>query len=54
MTTEDTPVPGPDLASTYDLSPNQTARYQRDGHVLLRGVASADELRIYRPPSPLP
>jgi len=39
----------PDLSEPYRLSPAQIAQYQRDGHILLRGVASADEVAAYRP-----
>lgn len=39
----------PDLASDYPLSPEHAASYRRDGHVLLREVASADEVAAYRP-----
>ncbi len=39
----------PDLAQDYALSPDQIACFQRDGHLLLRGVASSDEIAAYRP-----
>lgn len=38
----------PDLASEYALSPDQIAGFGRDGHVLLRGVASSSEVSAYR------
>lgn len=39
----------PDLTEEYALTAAQIARYQRDGHVLLRGVASPAEIAAYRP-----
>lgn len=39
----------PDLASDYRLSDEQIASYQRDGHVLLRGVCTPEEIARYRP-----
>jgi len=39
----------PDLAQEYPLSPEQVAAFQRDGHILLRGVASQEEVAAYRP-----
>lgn len=39
----------PALDDAYPLSAEQIASYQRDGHILLRGVATADELAVYRP-----
>jgi hypothetical protein len=39
----------PDLAQDFPLSDAQRARYQRDGHLLLRGVASPAEIAAYRP-----
>lgn len=39
----------PDLSETYRLTPDQVAAYRRDGHVLLRGVASPSEIAAYRP-----
>ncbi len=39
----------PDLAQDYELSADRVARYQRDGHILLRGVASPAEIAAYRP-----
>ena len=39
----------PDLSSDYPLSPEQTAAYQKDGHVLLRGVCSPAEVAAYEP-----
>ncbi len=40
--------PLPDLASEYALAPEQTAAFQRDGHVLLRGVCKPEEIAVYR------
>ncbi len=39
----------PDLAQEYTLSPEQVKSYQQNGHILLRGVASATEVAAYRP-----
>src|SRR5919197_4117450 len=39
----------PDLAQEYPASADRVARYRRDGHLLLRQVASPDEIRAYRP-----
>lgn len=39
------PVPEAD----YRVSPEQIAQYHRDGHILLRGVASQAEIDAYRP-----
>jgi ectoine hydroxylase-related dioxygenase (phytanoyl-CoA dioxygenase family) len=39
----------PDLAEGYALSAERFARYRRDGHILLRGVASPEEMTAYRP-----
>src|SRR5438067_10780563 len=39
----------PDLAHEYALSADRIARYRHDGHILLRGVASAEEVAAYRP-----
>lgn len=38
----------PDLSADYSVDPSQAEAYQRDGHVLLRGVASKDEVAAYR------
>ena len=38
----------PDLSSHYGLSAEQRTAYRRDGHVLLRGVASPDEASASR------
>lgn len=37
----------PDLSSDYPLEPASIEAYQRDGHVLLRNVASKEELKAY-------
>ncbi len=39
----------PGLSTEYPLSPEQCASYSRDGHIFLRGVASVEEVRLYRP-----
>lgn len=44
-----TPLTLPDLAETYAVSPGQAEQYQRDGHILLRGVASRAEIGVYLP-----
>jgi hypothetical protein len=38
----------PDLSASYDVSAEQSAGFQRDGHILLRSVASAEEVAAYR------
>lgn len=38
----------PKLDTSYPLSPSQVESYRRDGHVLLRGVCSAEEIAAYR------
>jgi ectoine hydroxylase-related dioxygenase (phytanoyl-CoA dioxygenase family) len=39
----------PDLSSDYPLTQEQIDAFQRDGHILLRGVLSPEEVRAYRP-----
>jgi len=39
----------PDLSDDYTLTSEQIASYQRDGHILLRGVLSPAEVAAYRP-----
>ncbi len=39
----------PDLAGRYGLDTEQIRAFRRDGHILLRGVASAREAAAYRP-----
>ena len=39
----------PDLSSDYLLTSEQIAGFQRDGHILLRGVLSPEEIAAYRP-----
>jgi ectoine hydroxylase-related dioxygenase (phytanoyl-CoA dioxygenase family) len=39
----------PSLDDRYDLGPDAVASYQKDGHVLLRRVASPDEVGAFRP-----
>lgn len=38
----------PDLTSDYALLPGQVESYRQNGHVLLRGVANAQEVQVYR------
>lgn len=38
----------PDLSQSYPLSDEKVAEYQANGHVLVRGLASASELEPYR------
>jgi hypothetical protein len=38
----------PELSASYDVSAEQAAGFQRDGHILLRSVASAEEVSAYR------
>jgi ectoine hydroxylase-related dioxygenase (phytanoyl-CoA dioxygenase family) len=38
----------PDLGASYDVSPEQVAEFQRNGHILLRSVASSEEVAAYR------
>lgn len=44
-TTEDLPH----LSRPYALTSQQVEEYQKDGHILLRGVAGAQEIAAYRP-----
>ncbi len=39
----------PDLRRDYPLTPAQVAQFQRDGHILLRGLATPAEVAAYRP-----
>jgi ectoine hydroxylase-related dioxygenase (phytanoyl-CoA dioxygenase family) len=39
----------PDLSQEYPVSKEQVKAYQRDGHIMLRGVASTAEVSAYRP-----
>jgi ectoine hydroxylase-related dioxygenase (phytanoyl-CoA dioxygenase family) len=39
----------PDLSQEFVLSADRIARYRRDGHISLRGVASVAEIAAYRP-----
>ena len=39
----------PQLDSDYRLTTDQIAQYRRDGHILLRGVASQSEAAAYEP-----
>lgn len=39
----------PQLNSPYSVSTAQQAEYQKNGHVLLRGIVSAEEMAVYRP-----
>ena len=47
MTTQTSTLP--ELASDYPLTKQQIVQFQRDGHILLRGVATKDEIAAYRP-----
>lgn len=38
-----------DLSEDYNLSPEQAAEYQANGHILLRQVATTAEMDVYRP-----
>jgi len=38
-----------DLAKPYLIAPDQSAQYHRDGHILLRDVASEEEIDYFRP-----
>lgn len=42
------PVTFPDLSSEYELSAEQVSQFQTNGHVLLREVAKAHEIQVYR------
>jgi ectoine hydroxylase-related dioxygenase (phytanoyl-CoA dioxygenase family) len=42
-------IPLPALDREYPVSADQVAQFRRDGHRLLRGVASAEEVAAYRP-----
>lgn len=44
-----TDVELPELSDAYPVTADQIARYQRDGHILLRHVASTAEVTAYRP-----
>ena len=48
MTTISQPSNLPDLSSDYPITAEQIAAYQRDGHILLRGVCSPEEVAVYR------
>lgn len=39
----------PELKSDHPLSADQITAYQQDGHILLKGVASPEEIAAYRP-----
>lgn len=39
----------PELRSDYDISPEDEAAFNRDGHIVLPGVASYDEVSVYGP-----
>ena len=39
----------PDLSTPYTLTPDQIASYQENGHIVLRGVCSPQEIAAYRP-----
>ncbi|MFN8030163.1 MAG: phytanoyl-CoA dioxygenase family protein [Dermatophilaceae bacterium] len=42
-------MPAAPLSSPYAVSPDDVAAYRRDGHIVLRGVASAGEVTAYGP-----
>jgi ectoine hydroxylase-related dioxygenase (phytanoyl-CoA dioxygenase family) len=37
------------MDSEYPLSEEQIAQYQRDGHILLRGLCSPEEMEVWKP-----
>ncbi len=39
----------PDLGGEFPLDANQVSLFQRDGHILLRGVATPEEVAKFRP-----
>lgn len=39
----------PEVAGEYELTEEQISAYQRDGHLLLRGVCSPAEIAMYQP-----
>ncbi|HZO90205.1 MAG TPA: phytanoyl-CoA dioxygenase family protein [Chthonomonadaceae bacterium] len=39
----------PALSGDYPLAEEQIAQFQRDGHILLRGICSPEEIAAYRP-----
>jgi hypothetical protein len=39
----------PELSSEYRIGPELAESFRRDGHVLMRGVASPEEIAVYRP-----
>ncbi|MFD1673803.1 phytanoyl-CoA dioxygenase family protein [Alicyclobacillus fodiniaquatilis] len=39
----------PNMQVDYVVSPEQVADFQRNGHILLKGIASAEEIAAYRP-----
>ena len=45
----DRPTSADDLSSEYTLTQEQINDYQRDGHIMLRGLASRAEMDIYQP-----
>jgi ectoine hydroxylase-related dioxygenase (phytanoyl-CoA dioxygenase family) len=38
-----------DLEKPYSITSDESAQFRRDGHILLHGVASAEEIELYRP-----
>jgi hypothetical protein len=38
-----------DFSNTYSVAADQSAQFRKDGHILLRGVASSEEVANYRP-----
>ena len=49
ITVQTTPSALPALSSEYALSKEQVNQFQGDGHILLRGVASPEEIAAFRP-----
>jgi len=39
----------PEMSETYNLAKGDIEAFRRDGHILLRGVASPEEVSAYRP-----
>src|SRR6266550_1729047 len=38
----------PDLSSEYKVTPEQIEQYRREGHLILRGVMSPEDVAAYR------
>jgi len=37
------------LTAAYGITQAEVAKYQKDGHILFRGVLSPDEIEYFRP-----